>query len=133
VASESEMPTAFFFLRSYVGWLDSDLLERHEVSWATHPSLCVSTVEKGRSDGSRTGEQGLCGWCSVKWRPELLRCGKSADSVVDADLGACQQYFGHHLYMKKQLLQYIYILEDIKMHRLYESIQQVPLIIRNDL
>jgi hypothetical protein len=56
----------------------------------------VRTVEKGRSDGSGAGEQGLCGWCSVRWRPELFRCGKSANgchSVTHTHLASYLVHF----------------------------------------
>jgi hypothetical protein len=45
----------------------------------------VSTAEKGRSAGSGAGEQGLRGWCSVRWSPELFRCWNSAIAVFYRD------------------------------------------------
>jgi hypothetical protein len=84
-ASESSrwLAALFFLLRSDVGRRGgaslSSAAARREARWATRASSWVRTVEKGRSEGSGAGEQGLCGWCSVRWRPELFQCGgKSA-------------------------------------------------------
>jgi hypothetical protein len=74
-------------LRSDVGRRGGVLLAaRREARWATRASSWVRTVEKGRSDASGAGEQGLCGWCSVRWRPELFWCGKSAKEYVSPGL-----------------------------------------------
>ena len=80
VARESSKRPPAAFLRSDVGRRGgaSLVVARREARWAARASSWVRTVEKGRSDGSGAGEQGLCGWCSIRWRPELFRCGKSA-------------------------------------------------------
>ena len=77
VARESpKWSPAAAFLRSDVGRRGGASLV--VARWAARASSWERMVEKGRSDGSGAGEQGLCGWCSIRWRPELFRCGKSA-------------------------------------------------------
>jgi hypothetical protein len=62
---------------------EDGVLARRAASDAMRAPSWASTAEKGRSAGSGAGEQGLCGWCSVRWSPELLfRCWKSAVSSV---------------------------------------------------
>lgn len=97
-ASESWRSVAAFFLRmrSDVGWLDKDLPARREASWAVRASSWLSNVENGRSEGRDAGEHELCGWCSVKWRPELLRYWKSAGRVDAQLLLACQLLYSRH-------------------------------------
>jgi hypothetical protein len=62
---------------SEVGRADSVLASR-AANDAMRASSWASTAEKGRSAGSGAGEQGLRGWCSVRWSPELFRCWDSA-------------------------------------------------------
>jgi hypothetical protein len=60
-----------------VGRADGVLASR-AANDATRASSWVSIAEKGRSAGSGAGEQGLRGWCRVRWSPELFRCWNSA-------------------------------------------------------
>ena len=52
---------------------EDGVLARRAASEAMRASSWVSTAEKGRSAGTGAGEQGLRGWCSVRWRPEPFR------------------------------------------------------------
>lgn len=55
------------------------VLARRAANEEMRAASWVSTAEKGTSASSGAGEQGLRGWWSVRWSPELFRCWKSAE------------------------------------------------------